>query len=127
MKRLFRTLVCVFALGAASLSSGHGAFHGAADGGGHAHDSYAQPMTAAAMPENAAHHDTSLPENGREGTGDLALEHCEMLPGHCSIVALNHTGTGDRVEYGPAMNFRTIDDRLASKFRPEIEPRPPRI
>lgn len=111
MKRLIGTIICIFAIGIAVLSAAQGM----------SHDHGAKPMAMAGSGHGGMH-DADHQGSDNPGTG-----HCEMLPGHCSVIAPDFGLTGAAVSYSPTDGIGLVNDRRKAKHRPETELRPPRV
>lgn len=55
------------------------------------------------------------------------MEQCEMMPGHCTIIALSQDLASRPVHYGSAGLVIAFDEQMTGKYRPDTELRPPKV
>jgi len=110
--RTIGVLLCIFALSVAALPVAFGMEHD--------HGSAGMAMTmAAAMDKDRS--------DGHQGHGPAQSNHCEIVPGHCSIMAAPNASKARAAHYVTNPLACRLDDRDEAKYRPETELRPPRV
>lgn len=113
-------LLCAFALLIAPLSAAHGPMqahmNGHADHGGY----------SAANGGHGVH--TEMPKAEADHLDSkTGMEQCEMMPGHCTIIALSQDLASRPVHYGSAGLVIAFDEQMTGKYRPDTELRPPKV
>jgi len=112
MMRSIGVLLCILALSVAALPAAFGMEHD--------HGSAGMAMT---MAEAVDEHRS----DGHQGHGPAKPNHCEIVPGHCSILAAPDASKARAAHYVTTPLTCRLDDRAEAKYRPETELRPPRV
>ncbi len=110
MKKLIGAVLCILALSVAVLPAAYGMEH--------VHDGAKLTKSPSLDEGRIGAHSNHDP---------AALNHCEIVPGHCSVIATPGTANVHATHYVSSSPVFLLDDEAKPKHRPETELRPPRV